>query len=319
LVSSLLIDKIDVLMSIFIQVFVMYLPNLKHLRYLVALHKHQHFHQAAAACFVSQSTLSSAILKLEEQLNCQLIERDNKSFLFTSQGNDFVEKARQLLVSAAELVNFAQQQTDPKSGVITIGCIPTIAPYLLTDLVTACQQHLPNLSLFLREDTTENLLQMLKNGDVDIVILALPVEQVGFKSKVVGKDVFYIAGHPRLVKQFQQQHDYKSLPEHSVFLLSKEHCLTEHAVSACQLADASRINHFSASSLSTLVQMTTYHQGFTFLPEMAVKKGLGKSEGLMTERLSDDVYREIGLMWRATSLRGILFDELAAILSKILR
>ena len=90
----------------------MFLPNLKHLRYLIALYQEQNFHRAASACFVSQSTLSSAILKLEEQLNCQLIERDNKSFIFTTQGIEVVEKSRQLLVSANELVSFAKEQVN---------------------------------------------------------------------------------------------------------------------------------------------------------------------------------------------------------------
>ena len=297
----------------------MYLPNLKHLRYLVALHQHQHFHKAAQACFVSQSTLSSAILKLEQQLNCQLIERDNKSFLFTSQGNDFVEKARKLLVDANDLVNGAKQQGQSDGGVFNIGCIPTIAPYLLTDLVPACKRELANLRIYFREDTTDNLLNMLKNGELDVVILALPIAQRGFESEVVGKDHFYAAGDPKLMTSFCLKQDYQCLPEHSVFLLSNEHCLTKHALSACKLADTSRINAFSASSLATLVQMTAYHQGFTFLPEMAVKKGFSKAEGLTIDKLSGDVYREIALMRRSTSAATPVYQKLSTILVNLLK
>jgi len=297
----------------------MFLPNLKHLRYLIALYQEQNFHRAAATCFVSQSTLSSAILKLEEQLNCQLIERDNKSFLFTTQGIEVVEKSRQLLVSANELVSFAKQQGNEYSGTVRIGCIPTIAPFLLTDVVQVCQKKLPDLALYLREDTTENLVNMLNNGEIDLLILALPIPANNFHCRVVGKDHFYMAGDQTLVNKFQQTASYQHLPEQSIFLLSSEHCLTEHALSACKLADKSRIHSFSASSLSTLVQMTAFHQGFTFLPEMAVNKNIGRNEGLTIAPLKRDYYREIGVIWRKTSMRNTLYNEFADLISGLLK
>jgi LysR family hydrogen peroxide-inducible transcriptional activator len=297
----------------------MFLPNLKHLRYLVALHQEQNFHRAAGACFVSQSTLSSAILKLEEQLNCQLIERDNKSFLFTAEGLEVVGRSRQLLVSANELVSFATQQGNELSGKVRIGCIPTIAPFLLTDFVRACQKKLPKLTVFLREDTTENLLKMLSNGEIDILLLALPIEVNSFHCRVVGKDRFFAAGKESLINDFQQTGSYQHFPEQSIFLLSSEHCLTEHAVSACKLADKSRINSFSASSLTTLVQMTAFHQGFTFLPEMAVKKGLGVAEQLEIIKLDKMYHREIGMVWRKTSMRNALYNQLSTIVESLLK
>jgi len=297
----------------------MFLPNLKHLRYLISLHQEQNFHRAASACFVSQSTLSSAILKLEEQLNCQLIERDNKSFIFTAQGLEVVERSRELLVSASDLVSFAKDQGNEFSGQVRIGCIPTIAPYLLTDFVHACQRELPELELFLREDTTENLLRMLNNGEIDILLLALPIEVNSFHCRLVGKDRFFAAGKKALVNEFQQTRNYKNFPVQSIFLLSSEHCLTEHAVSACKLADQSRINSFSASSLTTLVQMTAFHQGFTFLPEMAVKKGLGISEQLNIVPLDKIYHREIGLVWRKTSMRSSLYNQLGQIVETLLK
>ncbi|NQY65029.1 MAG: LysR family transcriptional regulator [Alteromonadaceae bacterium] len=296
----------------------MQLPNLKHLQYLLALHQHQHFLRAAQASFVSQSTLSSAILKLEELLGCQLIERDHKAFIFTVQGEEVVKLSRQLLVSANEMVDYAQQQGDPDSGSLRIGCIPTIAPFLLTDLVQKYQQAHPSLSLFLREDTTENLLMMLSKGEIDTAILALPVVQHQFKSKVLGKDVFYVAGDENLINKFKDNFDYQQLPDESIFLLSQEHCLTEHSVSACHIADQSKVNSFSASSIATLVQMTAFHRGITFLPEMAVNKGVGIAEGIAFARMDGAAYREIGLLWRKTSTRQQTFFKLAEILEFII-
>ncbi len=294
------------------------LPNLKHLNYLLALNKHQHFNNAAQACFVSQSTLSSAILKLEEQLSCQLLERGHKSFIFTSHGKQVVSLAQQLLLNANELVAFAKQQGDHDVGSIRIGCIPTIAPFLLTDLVQLCQQQLPKLELYLREDTTENLMLQLEQGEIDCAILAFPIPKHNFSSKILGKDSFFIAGDKDLINSFMLSSNYDTLPEKSVFLLNKDHCLTEHAVSACKLADASRINSFSASSLATLVQMTAFHHGVTFLPKMAVDKGIGRPENLIIETMQDNVYREIGMIWRKTSMREEAFMALGNLVTDLL-
>lgn len=294
------------------------LPNLKHLSYLLALNKHQHFNKAAQACFISQSTLSSAILKLEEQLCCQLLERTHKSFVFTSHAKQVIVLAQQLLLTANDLVAFAKQEGGYDVGGIRLGCIPTIAPFLLTDLVQSCQQQLPKLELYLREDTTENLMQQLERGEIDCAILAFPIPKHNFSAKTLGKDHFFIAGDKNLLNHFKGSFNYKSLPEKSVFLLNKEHCLTEHAVSACQLADASRINSFSASSLATLVQMTAFHHGVTFLPKMAVDKGIGQLEGLAFNIIKGDVYREIGMIWRKTSMREQTFLALANLVTTLL-
>jgi len=302
----------------------MNLPNLKHLRYLLALHQHQNFNRAAAACYVSQSTLSGAILKLEEQLNCQLIERDHKAFIFTVQGLAIVNMARALLVSANDLVTYAHQQGDPNGGAVRIGCIHTIAPYLLADFVHSCQQNIPELSLYLIENSTENLMLMLANGEIDLIVLALPLPlplktaNHNFRSKIIGQDPFYLAGNKNLVDYYAQNKDYKGLPEQSVFLLSDEHCLTDHAVSACHFTDKSRINHFLASSISTLIQMTSYHKGITFLPSMAVKKGVGVSENLTITKLDNSMYRDIGIVWRETTVRQQLFLRLADLIANLL-
>ncbi len=297
----------------------MILPNLKHLHYLIVLHQYQHFNKAASACFISQSTLSSAIIKLEEQLDCQLIERDHKSFIFTPHGEKLVDMAQNLINDATDFIHYGQAQGSDDKGSLTIGCIPTIAPYMLQELSEASKAYLPELSLYFVEATTENLLQELSHGKIDIAITAMPVKNHQFKSKVLGQDPFYIAGDKSLIEQFKQSYDYKSLPEQSVFLLTQENCLTEHALAACKLAEPSKIHQFSASSLATLVQMTAFHQGFTFLPEMAVKKGVGDHEKLIVEKLGDDIYRDIGMLWRATSVRQKTFLKVGEMISQVLK
>lgn len=296
----------------------MNLPNLKHLHYLVVLHQHQHFHRAAAACFISQSTLSSAIIKLEESLHCQLIERDHKAFIFTAQGEQIVKMAQQLVNNAVDIVQFGQAQGNAEQGSLNIGSIPTIAPFLLQDLAVASKQAMPNLSLFFTEDTTNNLLQALAQGKIDLAILALPIDTGQFKCKKLAKDNFYIAGEKSLIKNFMVNYQYQDIPEQSVFMLSHEHCLSEHAVSACKLTEASRIHQFSSSSLAMLVQMTAFHNGITFLPKMAVDKGVGKTEKLTIKPLEKDVYRDIGMLWRPTSMRQQTYYKIGELVSTIL-
>jgi LysR family hydrogen peroxide-inducible transcriptional activator len=297
---------------------IMILPNLKHLQYLVLLHEHQHFHRAAEAAFVSQSTLSSAILKLEEQFSCQLIERDNKSFIFTVQGEQIVKRAKAILLDAQEMADYANQQADPLAGDICIGCIPTIAPFLLPELTKLCQQQLPKLSLYYVEDNTDQLLSKLENGEIDIALLAFPVKKHSFTGHIVGKDAFYVSGNAELVAKFSEKMDYSVLPNQSVFLLTDEHCLSEHAITACKLSDKRCLNTFTPKSISTLIEMTKFHQGITFLPEMAIKQGIAEHSGIITNKLSGDVYREIGLLWRGTSMKTVTFNKIAEILTRML-
>ncbi|WNC73479.1 LysR substrate-binding domain-containing protein [Thalassotalea psychrophila] len=297
-----------------------HLPNLKHLQYLLALNEHQHFHRAADACFVSQSTLSSAVIKLEQLLDCQLIERDHKSFVFTAHGKAVVKMAEQLIHSATDLVEFSMSQGLTSKGHIYLGCIPTIAPFLLTDVISATSELLPDIELFIKEAPTDELLKQLANGDIDIAILALPIDNKhnhNFKQTHLGNDEFYLAGNEELVKQVISDEDYQNIPDESVFLLSEEHCLTDHALSACKLVNKSKINPFAATSLATLLQMTIHHNGLTFLPEMAINKGIAGHAYLTVQKLNKHPYREIAMLERNGSLRSETFSLLANVITDL--
>ncbi|TRX57299.1 hydrogen peroxide-inducible genes activator [Thalassomonas sp. M1454] len=298
-----------------------HLPNLKHLQYLIALDEYQHFHKAAESCFVSQSTLSSAIIKLEQLFDCQLIERDHKSFVFTSHGKAVVEMAKALIHQANDLVNFSKSQGVINKGNVYLGCIPTIAPFLLTDMIDVASAQLPDLEIFIKEDTTEHLLEQLTNGDIDIAILAMPIEDKflkNFNVTTLGRDEFYLAGDKELVEATAKQGNYQKLPDESVFLLSEEHCLTDHALSACQLVDKTKINHFSATSLATLLQMTIHHKGITFLPEMAINKGVAGHAYLSVAQIKGQPSREIAMLARKASPRSETFRSLANLVSPLL-
>ncbi|QFU21685.1 hydrogen peroxide-inducible genes transcriptional activator OxyR [Shewanella eurypsychrophilus] len=296
-----------------------HLPSLKNLFYLVNLYQEQNFNRAAKKCFVSQSTLSSGIQNLEEQLGHQLIERDHKSFIFTAVGEEVVERSRKLLTDVDDLVELVKHQGEPMTGAIRLGCIPTIAPFLLSRVVKHCQQAYPDLTLLLKEDTTERLLDALGKGELDLLLLALPVDTSGYHSMKVGIDPFKLVVHEELTDMIHEPLDYQSLPDESIFLLQAEHCITGHAISACQLANSAKVNPFAATSLHTLVQMVNSKLGTTFLPQMAIDAGiLNDTELTIMQPPGEAPYRDIGLVWRQTSSRIVTFRTLGLAIENIL-
>lgn len=295
------------------------LPSLKNLSYLLALHQHQNFNRAAQACFVSQSTLSSGIQNLEEQLGCQLIERDHKSFLFTGMGEEIVERARAILTSTEELVNHAQSQGKVMEGPLRLGCIPTIGPFILGALSRQLREHYPKLELQIREDTTQQLMNFLRDGDLDILIVALPIDLQGNQQWVVGQDPFKMVLSHDMAALVGEPVIYNKLPDKSIFLLEKEHCLTDHAVTACRLGNREKVNPFTASSLHSLVQMAGSLNGATFVPQMAIDAGILHGTELTTvDPMDGKAYREIGLVFRPTTSRRQTFRKLAEALAALL-
>jgi LysR family hydrogen peroxide-inducible transcriptional activator len=296
-----------------------HLPSLKNLYYLVNLYQEQNFNRAAKICHVSQSTLSSGIQNLEEQLGHQLIERDHKSFIFTAIGEEVVLRSRKLLTDVDDLVELVKHQGEPMTGDIRLGCIPTIAPFLLSRVVKQCQQAYPNLTMYLKEDTTEKLLDALGKGELDLLLLALPVDTSGYHSMKVGIDPFKLVVHSELVSEIYEPLDYQSLPDESIFLLQAEHCITGHAISACQLGDSAKVNPFAATSLHTLVQMVNGKLGTTFLPQMAIDAGiLNDTDLVVMQPPGEAPYRDIGLVWRQTSSRILTFRTLGLAIQELL-
>lgn len=295
-----------------------HLPSLKNLFYLVNLHQEQNFNRAAKVCHVSQSTLSSGIQNLEEQLGYQLIERDHKSFMFTAIGEEVVVRSRKLLTDVNDLVELVRNQGEPMTGEIRLGCIPTIAPFLLSKLVKHCQQAYPNLTLLLKEETTDRLLDSLGKGELDLLLLALPVDVHQYHHMKVGVDPFKMVVHKDLTG-IAEPVDYQQLPDESIFLLQGEHCITGHAVSACELTDSAKVNPFAATSLHTLVQMVNSRLGTTFLPQMAIDSGiLSGTDLLVIEPPGETPYRDIGLVWRQTTSRIMTFRTLGLDIQSIL-
>lgn len=287
-----------------------HLPTTKQLRYFVALEQIGHFGKAAEACFVSQPAFSVAIRELESTLNIQLVDRTNKNVTVTSLGRDIAAQARQVLRDMEELVDLAQGNQQPLSGQLKLGVIPTIAPFLLPLLLPALRKAYPNLKLYLKEDLTDRVYSCLMDGELDIILIALPYELRNVTEMSLFKDHFYLAHHAKSTLVDPAHYQVSELPEDSILLLEDGHCMRDHALTACSIKNADKVSSITATSLLTLVQMVDADLGVTYLPEMAIGSSLLKNTRIKTTALDKDSFREIGLVWRKASTRGDEFELL---------
>jgi len=285
-----------------------HLPTTKQLRYFVALEQHEHFGKAADACFVSQPAFSVAIKELESVLNIQLVDRTNKNVTVTSLGRDIARQARVVLRNLEDLVDIAKGSQAPLSGQLSLGVIPTIAPFLLPKLLPALRKAYPELKLYLKEDLTERVYERLLEGELDLILIALPYDLRNVTEMPLFDDHFFLAFHQKSALVTPSHYSVRELPTDSVLLLEDGHCLRDHALSACNLKNADKVSNITATSLLTLVQMVDADLGVTYLPEMAVHSPLLKNTRIKTMAMEPGSYRQIGLVWRKASTRQ---DEFA--------
>lgn len=289
-----------------------YLPTLKQLQYLVALHEHGHFGKAADSCFVSQSTLSAGLRELESLLGVTLVERTRRVVRFTPLGNQVVAKAHRLLREAEELSELVQSHGVPLAGELRMSVIPTIAPFLLPRILPRLRQERPQLKLFLREEPSAAAIESLHHGRADCVLLALPFATGEVDVAPLFKDRLYVA-----FPQDDPRNPPESVPpalidETRLLLLEDGHCLKEHALAACNRPELRASATMIGTSLHTLVQMVDNGLGLTMLPEMAADAGILNDTHIVARPLqSDHAYREIALVWRKNSPRADEFRLLA--------
>ncbi len=281
----------------------MNLPTIKQLRYFVALEKHQHFGNAAKACFVSQSAFSVAIKELESHLGVQLVDRTNKSVTITRTGREIANHARLCLRDLEYLAEVAHSDQKPLTGRLNLGIIPTIAPFILPELLPNLRSSFPDLKLYLREDTTQSSHDLLIEGELDLILIALPYKLSNVEIMPLFKDHFSLACHKNSKIIDPDNYSLNSLPKESVLLLEDGHCLRDHALSACKIRNQDTVSRFAASSLLTLVSMVDSDIGITYLTEMAKNSSLLQHTDIETHPLDEKSFREIGLAWRKGSAR----------------
>ena len=289
-----------------------YLPTLKQLQYLVALHEHGHFGRAADASFVSQSTLSAGIRELESLLGVTLVERSRRVVRFTALGNQVVEKAHRVLRETEELADLVQAAGKPLAGQLRMSVIPTIAPFMLPRFLPRLRRERPDLELFLREETSHDAVESLQHGRVDCVLLALPFPTGDVEMAEIADDPIYVAFPKDDPRDPPDTVSADMIDDGRLLLLEDGHCLKDHALAACNRPELRGSTTMIGTSLHTLVQMVDNGLGLTMLPKMAVDAGVLAGTDVVARKLSaDDATREIALIWRRNSPRASDFELLA--------
>ncbi|AWW74376.1 LysR family transcriptional regulator [Erythrobacter sp. KY5] len=294
-----------------------YLPTIKQLQYLVALHEHGHFGRAADASFVSQSTLSAGIRELESLLGVTLVERSRRVVRFTSLGEQVVAKANKLLREAEELSDLVQAAGKPLSGQLRMSVIPTIAPFMIPRLLPRLKKERPDLQLMLREETSHDALESLQHGRADCVLLALPFDTGEADWVHIADDPLFVAFPKDDPRDPPAAIPPEMIDQGRLLLLEDGHCLRDHALAACNRSELRASASMIGTSLHTLVQMVDNDLGLTLLPEMAIDAGiLNGTEVVARPVESENAKREIVLAWRKNSPREadfrLLADELRA-------
>ncbi|MGO1541687.1 MAG: DNA-binding transcriptional regulator OxyR [Luteimonas sp.] len=282
--------------------------NLRDIYYLVALADHRHFGRAAAACYVSQPTLSTQIRKLEAELGVALVERNPRRVMLTPAGHEAAERARRIVAEVEQMKEAARRDQDPESGAVRLGIFPTLGPYLLPHVVPAVRRRFPKLELLLVEEKSDVLLARLREGRLDAAILALPVDDDQLHSEPLFEEPFVLAvpeAHPLATHASLRMQD---LGNERLLLLEDGHCLREQALEVCHLAGAHEKSEFRATSLETLRQMVAANVGLTLLPALAVKPPVARSPDIRLVPFTDPPpSRHIAMVWRRSSaLDGFL-------------
>ncbi|MFT6433558.1 MAG: LysR family hydrogen peroxide-inducible transcriptional activator [Candidatus Azotimanducaceae bacterium] len=274
-----------------------------------------HFGRAAIQENVSQSTLSSGIKELESFLGVTLVERTNKSVSFTTLGAQITDKARYVLMQTEDLVEQARLSSDPLATPVKLGVIPTIAPYITSKFVVELRKHFSNIKLYIREDTSANLINELINNKLDLALLALPFDAGQINTKIVYREGLQLAYRKKSHLVSEEQLDFDKLPDESLLLLDDGHCLRDHALAGCRLKDQRKLHTFGANSIQMLLQMVDSDLGVTLIPDMAIDAGAIRNTQIVTKPLPRDrFFRDIGFAWRKGTSRESLLNEIMSLL-----
>ncbi len=292
--------------------------NLRDLRYLVALADHRHFGKAAAACFVSQPTLSTQIRKLEDELGVPLVERAPRKVMLTPVGLEVAERARRIVADVEQMKEAARRSQDPEAGTVRLGIFPTLGPYLLPHVVPRIRELFPKLELLLVEEKSDVLLARLREGRLDAGLLALPIHDDQLHAEFLFEEPFLLAvpeAHPLAKRDALRLSD---LSHEKLLLLEDGHCLRDQALDVCQLAGAGERSEFRATSLETLRQMVAANVGLTLLPTLAVKPPVARSQNIHLLSFQDSrPSRQIAMVWRRSSAMSEFLQKLAQVFREL--
>ena len=285
--------------------------TLTDLKYIVALARERHFGRAADKCFVSQPTLSVAVKKLEEELGVILFERSPQEVRVTPIGERIVSQAERVLAESAQLTEIAAAGRNPLAGPLRLGVIYTIGPWLLPRLVPLLRQRAPEMPLLLEENYTHRLLERLKTTELDVAILALPIDEPGLVAQAVYDEGFRVLVPTRHPWAKQKAIDPARLLDEPLLMLGRGNCFRDQVLDLCTAAGAGGPQVLEGSSLETIRHMVASEVGITVMPATAVDT-IAKDDPLLRVRTfsAPEPTRRVGMVWRASFPRHQVIDLL---------
>lgn len=291
--------------------------TLRQLRYFETLARTRHFGMAADQCAVTQPALSMQIKELERELGVELVERRGSAVAITPVGQEIAARAEAILNQVRELSDYARQHQGVLTGTLRLGIIPSIAPYLLPDILTQVGKHYPQLDLQIRESQTNALVEELVRGELDAVLLALPVQQPQLETMPLFEDRFLVAVQSRAAQDWRGGDLRVRIGQERLLLLEEGHCLRDQALQFCQIANMQARKALGAASLTTIMQMVAAGHGITLLPELCAKTEVDRRRVALIPFPDDPPMRLVGLAWRRTSTRKNDFLALGALIGSL--
>jgi len=288
--------------------------SFKQLSYALAVEKTLHFKKAAELCHVSQSALSTALSELESQLGLQIFERDNKKVLVTPVGRAVLSRARNIMLDIEDLQHLADSQKTPLSFPMNVGVIPTIAPYILPQIFPALNEKYPDAKINVVEEQSAALVDMVRRGEIDTAILALPYPCDGLLTLEFWQEDFYWVTLKGSEHSQQKEVTSNDINGSNLMLLKEGHCLKDHILDACKLSERNVSHGFGATSLNTLIQMVQGNLGTTLIPAMAIEQLTDGNEKLAAIHLNEpSPHRRIAFILRPNYTRLSSIEVLADI------
>ncbi|MCY6383725.1 LysR substrate-binding domain-containing protein [Hoeflea prorocentri] len=293
------------------------MTTLRQLRFLVALDETQNFSRASELCHVTQSTLSTGLKELEERLGVRVAERTKQSVLMTQVGRDLAARARTILAEVQDFENRAQREQVAGATVVRLGTIPTVGPFLMPRTMPMLRRRFANTKFYLREELTDQLVEGLLEGRLDLLLIALPHPlPPQIETDVLFSDGYWLATPPDHPLGNYETVGANDLVDRQLLLLEKGHCLQRHALSSFSGINLDEDQSFSATSLSTLLAMVEEDLGMTLLPKLAVDAGITKGHMLHLGHVDGASPRQVALAWRRSSPSRALFKKIGAILKE---
>jgi LysR family transcriptional regulator, hydrogen peroxide-inducible genes activator len=295
--------------------------NFQQLEYILAVDATRHFARAADKCFVTQPTLSMMIQKLEEELDLQIFDRSKQPVVPTKEGEEILRRARQILAEADQMKAYSKELKGEITGELRLGIIPTLAPYLLPLFLSSFSAKYPNIRLRLKELVTDDIVRMLKDGSLDMGILATPLNTTGLNEFPIFYEEF-IAYTSKTEKISNKRY---LLPEEinpaRLWLLEEGHCLRSQVLQLCELNknDTTVKNlHYEAGSIETLINLVDSQQGITIVPWLATLTMTASQRKRLVEFAKPKPVREVSLVCSVNYPRKKLQQTLFAFIKSSL-